>query len=350
MKKIADISYHNGNINWAEASNDLELAIIRVQYGSNKVDSKYKEYVQGCKAYGVPFGHYAYGCYISVQDAIVEARDFMNRADKDAKFLVLDVEDDTLASCGPTNLAKASQAFIDTCRAAGWKVGLYVSHHMYTSYGLNSVSADFLWIPRYGGSKPAYSCDLWQYTETGSVAGITGNVDLNYLVGNKTIEWFIGKGSNSNNPDPTDVDTRKNVSLPPDWLTNNLGWLQCVERQSWVYKEPNELAEVVGKIPLGSGHVYLETAWDGKRFWFKIANDNWVPETVMRIEKDGRSKGVIWNEWEGLECYHHANYNSGIRDRVSVGQWVIEFRDNNWIYIKDKGWVEFDEKIIRWIR
>ena len=53
----------------------------------------------------------------------------MNRADKDAKFLVLDVEDDTLASCGPTNLAKASQAFIDTCRAAGWKVGLYVSHH-----------------------------------------------------------------------------------------------------------------------------------------------------------------------------------------------------------------------------
>ena len=106
MKKIADISYHNGNINWAEASNDLELAIIRVQYGSNKVDSKYKEYVQGCKAYGVPFGHYAYGCYISVQDAIVEARDFMNRADKDAKFLVLDVEDDTLASCGPTNLAK----------------------------------------------------------------------------------------------------------------------------------------------------------------------------------------------------------------------------------------------------
>lgn len=43
MKKIADISYYNGTINWAEASKDLELAIIRVQYGSNKIDSKYKE-------------------------------------------------------------------------------------------------------------------------------------------------------------------------------------------------------------------------------------------------------------------------------------------------------------------
>ncbi|MED2934827.1 N-acetylmuramoyl-L-alanine amidase, partial [Bacillus wiedmannii] len=45
-----------------------------------------------------------------------------------------------------------------------------------------------------------------------------------------------------------------------------------------------------------------------------------------------------------------ANYNSGIRDRVGVGQWEVELRDNNWIYIKDKGWVEFDEKVIRWIR
>ncbi|OAK29836.1 M23 family metallopeptidase, partial [Bacillus wiedmannii] len=73
---------------------------------------------------------------------------------------------------------------------------------------------------------------------------------------------YLGKGdggNTGNGSDPTDVDTRKNVTLPSDWLTNNLGWLQCVERQSWVYKEPNELAEVVGKIPLGSGHVYLET-------------------------------------------------------------------------------------------
>ncbi|PHB03632.1 glycoside hydrolase family 25 [Bacillus wiedmannii] len=152
-----------------------------------------------------------------------------------------------------------------------------------------------------------------------------------------------------NNPIP-DVDTRQNVSLPPDWQTNNLGWLRCVERQSWVYKNPNELAEVAGKIPFGSGHVYLANAWDGKRFWLKIANDNWVPETAVLIEKDGKSKGVIWNTWNGLECYHHANYNSGIRDRVGVGQWEVELRDDNWIYIKDKGWIEFDEKVIRWIR
>ena len=32
MKKIADLSHHNGSINWAATSKELELAIIRVQY------------------------------------------------------------------------------------------------------------------------------------------------------------------------------------------------------------------------------------------------------------------------------------------------------------------------------
>ncbi len=79
---------------------------------------------------GIPHAAYAYGCYVSVEDAILEAKDFMARMSPNAKFLVLDVEDDTLSSCGRTNLARASQAFIETCKAAGRKVGYYVSHHM----------------------------------------------------------------------------------------------------------------------------------------------------------------------------------------------------------------------------
>ncbi|GAA3328792.1 hypothetical protein GCM10020331_074210 [Ectobacillus funiculus] len=35
-------------------------------------------------------------------------------------------------------------------------------------------------------------CDLWQYTAKGRLAGVSGDVDLNMLVGNKTLAWFIG--------------------------------------------------------------------------------------------------------------------------------------------------------------
>lgn len=31
---------------------------------------------------------------------------------------------------------------------------------MYAPFGMANVKADFVWIPRYGGNKPAYPCDI----------------------------------------------------------------------------------------------------------------------------------------------------------------------------------------------
>lgn len=201
MGKIVDLSHHqpSNKIDWVKASKDIDLAIIRVQYGSKIEDKEHKNHVANCKKYGIPFGHYAYGCFVSVNDAITEANDFLKRADKDAKFLALDVEKDTVKACGTKNLAQASQAFIDTCKKAGFKVGLYVSHELYKQYGMDTVKADFLWLPRYGSdngtpqTKPAYPCDLWQYSQNCKVSWYSGTVDLNLLNGSKPLEWFTGK-------------------------------------------------------------------------------------------------------------------------------------------------------------
>lgn|GEM_PF-913940 len=198
MGQITDISHHQpcNLINWKQFSKDVDLAIIRVQYGSKVIDREYKKHVAKCKEYGVPFGHYAYGCFISVADARIEARDFLNRIDKEAKFLILDVEDDTIKSCGTKNLAAASQAFIDECKKAGYKVGFYVSHQFYKQYDLNKVVADFLWLPRYGTdngkpqTKPAYPCDLWQYSQKCKVSWNNYPVDLNLLNGSKPLSYF----------------------------------------------------------------------------------------------------------------------------------------------------------------
>jgi len=196
-KKIVDISHHQGTIDFSKAKAELDLAVIRVQYGSKKVDTRYKEYVAGCKAHGIPFGHYAYTRYVSVADAIVEAKDFMARADKDAKFLVADVEEMTLKN--PKDIIPATQAFIDTCKAGGWKVGLYTGHSFYKQYGMSKVKADFLWIPRYvtncdgtpHKNKPDMACDLWQFTEKGKLAGVKTPVDLNVLNGNLALDYFV---------------------------------------------------------------------------------------------------------------------------------------------------------------
>ena len=87
-------------------------------------------------------------------------------------------------------------AFTDELRKLGAvKVGCYVANHLYQKYDYASIRdrMDFTWIPRYGSTKPAYPCDLWQYTSTGSVAGISGNVDLSRITGEgHTLEWFCG--------------------------------------------------------------------------------------------------------------------------------------------------------------
>lgn len=201
MGKIIDISHHqpSAQIDWAKAAKEVDLVIIRVQYGSALIDREYKNHVANAKKYGIPFGHYAYGHFVSVEDAKVEARDFLNRMDKTAKYLVLDTEDDTVESCGTEKLAEASQAFIDVCKAAGYKTGFYVSHHLYKQYGLDKVKADFLWIPRYGNNdgtpnaKPDYNCDIWQYTDNGKVGWYGGRLDFNQLLGDKKLDWYIGQ-------------------------------------------------------------------------------------------------------------------------------------------------------------
>lgn len=199
MGHIVDLSKHQGDIDFAKLSKQVDLAIIRVQYGSTTVDSKYKEYVAGCKKHGIPFGHYAYARFVNVNDAKVEAKDFLARADKDALFLVVDVEEVTTRD--KNDLVPATQAFIDYLNENGdKKVGLYTGHSFYNDHGMNRVKADFLWIPRYPandngqptGQKPSMKTDIWQYSQCGKVDGIKGYVDLNQLIGDKTLSYFTG--------------------------------------------------------------------------------------------------------------------------------------------------------------
>lgn len=188
MDNIVDISKWNGDIQWDVAKSEIAFIIARVQDGSNYRDPKYQGYCEEMKKRNIPFGSYAFCRFVSEADARQEARDFWERGDKASTVWVADVEVKTME-----NMRSGTQAFIDELRRLGAKkVGLYCGHHMYEPFGMAGVDADFLWIPRYGGSKPNYACDLWQYTETGYVNGI-GKCDLNYLNGSKPLSYFTGE-------------------------------------------------------------------------------------------------------------------------------------------------------------
>ena len=190
--KIADVSEWQGNINWSLAKDDLNMAIIRAQYGTNYKDKHLDRNQAEAIKHDVPFGTYAYARYINAADAKTEARALYNRTSKSAKFYVIDVEEFTVTS---GTMRAATDAFVKELRSlTNKKIGLYVGHHTYTQFNLDTSKFDFVWIPAYRSWKPDFKHDIWQYTDGGQVKGIVGGVDLNKLSNaKKPLSYYVGK-------------------------------------------------------------------------------------------------------------------------------------------------------------
>ena len=187
MKKIKgiDVSEHQGNINWNAVSREVGYAILRAGYGKviTQKDKQFENNYKGCKENNVPCGVYWYSYATSEDTARQEARVCLEVI-KGKQFeypIYFDVEENSQFALGKDKVSKIIQAFCNEIENAGYWAGLYMSVSPLVSY----VSADVrqryaLWVAHYGVSKPSYSGDygMWQYTSTGRVSGISGNVDL----------------------------------------------------------------------------------------------------------------------------------------------------------------------------
>lgn len=195
---IIDISHHQDpqKIDYEKLCSQLDLAIIRVQFGSKLVDRHYKTHIAEMKKYNVPFGVYAWVRGKSQKEMEVEAQYFYNRAkDLDPLFYVLDVEEKSMA-----DMRAGVNAYVEELRSlTDKKIGVYIGHHVYKEFNIDVSKFDFVWLPRYGPNngkphnfRPAYPCDLWQYTDKGRLEGYGGYLDLNMLTGTKPLEFFLG--------------------------------------------------------------------------------------------------------------------------------------------------------------
>lgn len=129
------------------------------------------------------------GCYyfigpkmLSKVDAEADAERFY-RIIKGKKFsmpVYLDVE-----TSHPIYKQRATDAARDFCRyleARGYFVGIYASDisGFVSRIDGNQLTDFTLWVARYG-REPTRDWDVWQYTSTGKVAGISGNVDCDHM-------------------------------------------------------------------------------------------------------------------------------------------------------------------------
>lgn len=191
-EKICDISKYQHDVDYRAFTEDTSLIILRAGYkgtaGGIHEDQVFQTHANALKQLGVRFGVYFYSIAKTAEQAREEARMFYSYAKGyNPLFWAGDFEKDSITT-------GAIVAFVDELRKLGAKkVGCYVANHLYNKYDYASIrdQMDFTWIPRYGSTKPVYTCDMWQYTSTGSVDGINGNVDLNKITGEgHDLKWF----------------------------------------------------------------------------------------------------------------------------------------------------------------
>ena len=212
-KGVIDVSGWQGDIDWAKAKADgVEGAIIRLGYGEgNNADKKAQRNISECKRLGIPFGiyWYSYADTPSIAkeegaDVVAKLKQFGVNPSDLAYPVYYDLEKWTWEGHQPPTDPNVYNNIVNNwysaLQSAGYKnLGVY----SYTSYLQGplkhaDIYAKTTWVAQYGArmgfdSFPTNSRG-WQYTSTGKVDGISGNVDMNAF-GNK--EYVNGGSSNA---------------------------------------------------------------------------------------------------------------------------------------------------------
>ena len=186
-----DVSKWNGTIDWNAVKNSgVSYVIIRCGYRGSSAgalidDPKFKSNIQGATAAGLKVGIYFFTQAVDEVEAVEEASMVLDRIRgyKISYPIFLDVE----ASGGrgdkidKTTRTAVCKAFCKTIQDAGYTAGIYANKTwLNEKINTSELSAYKIWLAQYA-AEPTYTgrYDLWQYTSSGKVSGISGNVDLN---------------------------------------------------------------------------------------------------------------------------------------------------------------------------
>lgn len=198
-----DVSKYNGNINWKQvAYSGLDFSIIRIGlrgYESGKIvfDEKFKENAVNASANGLKVGAYF----------VTQAKNYSEGKEEASQVLVklkeynvnltypivVDIEwaggdrgyNGRADYISVDDRTEAARGFCETIKNAGYTPVIYANKEWLMFYlNMSKLSAYDVWLAHYVAGAPDKKSDytgkytMWQYTSSGSIQGINGNVDI----------------------------------------------------------------------------------------------------------------------------------------------------------------------------
>ena len=363
-KGVIDVSGWQGDIDWAKAKADgVEGVIIRLGYGEgNNADKKAQRNISECKRLGIPFGiyWYSYADTPSIAkeegtDVVAKLKQFGVNPSDLAYPVYYDLEKWTWKGHQPPTDPNVYNNIVNNwysaLQSAGYKnLGVY----SYTSYLQGplkhaDIYAKTTWVAQYGArmgfdSFPTNSRG-WQYTSSGKVNGISGNVDMNAF-GNKEYEslinllWVvrdedIAVGASVNAPyadleykwQSYNVNTGKWKTIA-NWNSANwAGWSDDVGTY-WLHLEVRDAASKisVGEKTIAFAYVpgskrinATYAGWQSKDVLLGVSSDNAQGRYKIKIYDVNKQQWVAgfngqWAVWEkpskGIYWTHFELYTS----------------------------------------
>ncbi|MES2143579.1 MAG: GH25 family lysozyme [Pseudomonadota bacterium] len=191
-----DLSRFQTSVDWATArANGVNFAFIKATEGADQIDPLFREHWRGAGQAGVARG--AYHFYYHCRPAIEQARWFFRQVPRTPGALppVLDMEwTPTSPTCrirrDASVIRAEAQMFLDAAaRHYGQRPILYTTVDFFEDNELWRLAGTEFWL-RSTAAHPRDAYDgqswtFWQYTGTGRVPGIGGQVDINAFAGSR---------------------------------------------------------------------------------------------------------------------------------------------------------------------
>lgn len=191
MAKIKgiDISFWQNKVDFKRvAASGIKFAILREGYRKT-IDSRFLEYVKGCQDNNIYIMvyHFIYTDGATPKQNAQSTYDNIKKAglDPSKTWIAADLEYDTWKKngqkCTKAKCTQYTKEYFDALKELGCKkLFVYTNQDYYKNYYDWSQLKYPVWLADYKGD-PNFPCAIQQYTNSGKVDGINGNVDMNYL-------------------------------------------------------------------------------------------------------------------------------------------------------------------------
>ncbi|HNF48550.1 MAG TPA: GH25 family lysozyme [Chitinophagales bacterium] len=186
-----DISHHQGIIEWSKAKNEISFVFVKATEGSDFADANFKDNIDSIVKYNIPYSAYHFFTFCS--SGKNQAINFINHFKIDSNSLPPVIDLEFLGKCNTRNkdsfnVKNEIKDFLEAVQLHYKKIPIiYTTYEFYNRYLLNDFSTYHFWIRdlfKEPDLKDGKEFVFWQYSNSGNINGIKGNVDMNVFKGN----------------------------------------------------------------------------------------------------------------------------------------------------------------------